>query len=82
MTALVAWITSSSIGKAVLKWTGIAALVAAGYWRIHASGKAAAEAERVVENLNAMKDRDALNDKVRKMDDAVLDAELARWVRD
>jgi hypothetical protein len=54
----------------------------AGYWRIYASGKSAAEAERVAEDLNALRDKERLNDKIRKMDSSDLDGELSRWVRD
>lgn len=81
LTAAFTWITSTTVGKAVIKWVGIAALVAAAYWRIYASGKAAAEAEKVADELNAMKDRSVLDDKVRKMPDPDLDRELSRWVR-
>ncbi|AMD60888.1 hypothetical protein AWN88_22485 [Agrobacterium tumefaciens] len=79
---MIAWFVTTTVGKALLKWTGIAAIVAAGYWRIYASGKAAAEAERVADELNARKDKDHLDDNVRKMDDTALDRELSRWVRD
>lgn len=82
LTAAITWFTSSSVGKAIAKWSGIAALVAAAYWRVYASGKAAAKAEKVADELNAMKDRDRIGDKVLKMDDSDLDRELSRWVRD
>lgn len=79
---MIAWLLGTTVGKTLLKWTGIAALLAAGYWRIYANGKAAATAERVADDLNAMKDKERLDDRVHKMDDADLDRELARWVRD
>lgn len=81
MTAILTWITSTTVGKAVLKWAGIAALVAAAYWRIYASGKSAAEAERVADELNASKERDRIDDKVRKMGDDDVRRELSSWVR-
>lgn len=81
MTAVVAWLTSTSIGKTLLKWTGIAAIVAAGYLRIYASGKAAAEADRVADELNALKEKERIHDRVQKMGSSELDRELARWVR-
>lgn len=81
LTSVVTWLTATSIGKAILKWTGIAAVLAAGYWRIYASGKAAAEAERVADELNARKERDRIDDKVRKMGDDDVRRELSRWVR-
>lgn len=76
------WLLSTTVGRTLLKWGGIAALRAAGYWRIYASGKSAAAAERIAEDLNALKDKERLDDKVRKMDNADLDRELSRWVRD
>ncbi|MQV12186.1 hypothetical protein GHL01_00305 [Sinorhizobium meliloti] len=79
---MITWFLASTVGKTVLKWSGIAALLATAYWRIYASGKAAAEAERVTDDLNAIKDKEHLNDKVRKMDSSGLDRELSRWVRD
>ncbi len=81
LTSAITWIVSK-IGSPFAKWTTVAAIVAAGYWRIYASGKAAAEAERVADDLNALKDKERLNDNVRKMDDSALDRELSRWVRD
>lgn len=79
---MIAWLLGTTVGRTLLKWTGIAALLAAGYWRIYANGKASASAERVSDELNAMKERDRIDDKVRKMDGGALDRELARWVRD
>jgi hypothetical protein len=70
------------LGRAMLKWVGIAALLAAGYWRLYTSAKADVEAKRVAEDLNALKDKEALNGKFRKVGDADLDRELARWVRE
>lgn len=81
LTPAITWIVSK-VGSPLAKWTTVAALVAAGYWRIYASGKAAAEAERVADDLNALKDKERINDSIRKMDDAALDRELSRWVRD
>jgi hypothetical protein len=81
MTTVVAWLTSTSIGNTLLKWTGIAAIVAAGYWRIYASGKAAAEADRVADELNALKEKERVHARVQKMGSSDLDRELARWVR-
>jgi len=79
---MMTWFLTTTIGKTLLKWIGVAALVAAAYWRVYASGKAAAEAERVADDLNALRDKERLNDNIRKMDDAALDRELSRWVRD
>ena len=79
---MIAWFATTTVGKTLLKCTGIAALMAVGYWRIYASGKAAAKAERVADELNARKAKDRLDDNVRKMDDTALDRELSRWVRD
>ncbi|WP_313194892.1 hypothetical protein [Shinella zoogloeoides] len=79
---MMTWFLTTTIGKTLLKWSAVAALVAAAYWRVYASGKAAAEAERVADDLNALRDKERLNDNIRKMDDAALDRELSRWVRD
>lgn len=81
LTSAITWIVAK-IGSPLAKWATVAAIVAAGYWRIYASGKAAAAAERVADELNARKYKDRLDDNVRKMDDATLDRELSRWVRD
>lgn len=81
MTAVFAWVISTFVGKAALKWCGIAALVAAAFWRIYASGKADANAERVADEFNARKERDRIDDKVLKMGDDDVRRELSRWVR-
>lgn len=81
LTSAITWIVGK-IGSPLVKWATVAAIVAAGYWRIYASGKAAAEADRVADELNARKYKDRLDDNIRKMDDAALDRELSRWVRD
>lgn len=81
LTSVFSWLTATSIGKAILRWTGIAALVAAGYWRIYASGKAAAQSEHVADELNALKERNRIDDKVLKMGDDDVRRELSRWVR-
>lgn len=81
LTTIITWIVGK-IGNPLAKWATVAAIVAAGYWRIYASGKATAEAERIADELNARKDKDHLDDNVRKMDDTALDRELSRWVRD
>ncbi len=82
MTAILGWFTATTVGKALLKWGTVAALLVAGYWRIYASAKADVEAKRIADDLNALRKKEDLNDKVRKMDSADLDRELARWVRD
>ncbi|MBB4102413.1 hypothetical protein [Allorhizobium borbori] len=82
MTALLAWFTATSIGKTLLKWSGIAALLVAGYWRLYASAKADVEAKHVAEDLQKLREKEDLNETVRKMDGASVDRELARWVRD
>lgn len=78
---MIAWFLATSVGKTLLKWSGIAAFVATAYWRIYASGKAAAEAERVADKLNALKEKERVHDRVQKMGGSDLDRELARWVR-
>lgn len=78
---MIAWFLTTTVVRTLLKWTGIAALLAAGYWRIYASSKASASAERVADELNAMKERDRIDDKVRKMGDDDVRRELSRWVR-
>lgn len=82
MTAVIAWLTSTSVGKAILKWGGITALLVAGYWRLYASAKADVEAKRVAEDLQKLREKETLNETVRKMDSSAVDRELARWVRD
>lgn len=82
MTAILTWFTATSVGKTILKWSGIAALLMAGYWRLYASAKADVEAKRVAEDLHKLREKEDLNDKVGKMDSAAVDRELARWVRD
>lgn len=81
MTAFLTWMTSTTFGHAVMKWAGIGALVAAGYWRIYASGKSAAEADRVADELNARNERVRIDYRVQKMGSSDLDRELSRWVR-
>lgn len=43
------------IWKTLAKWTVIAALLVAGYWRIYASGKSAEAAEQIAKKNNARK---------------------------
>jgi len=80
LVAVFTWFTSS-IGKTVAKWASFVAVAAAVYWKIYADGQAVERARRVALDINARKDRETIDDKVRKLDSNAVDAELSRWVR-
>jgi hypothetical protein len=80
LTAVSTWLTSG-IGKTVAKWVSFVGVAAAVYWKIYADGQAAERARQVALDINARKDRETIDDKVRKMDGTTVDAELSRWVR-
>jgi uncharacterized membrane protein YvbJ len=80
MLTVLTWFTTS-IGKTVAKWASIVAVAVAVYWKIYADGQAAARAAQLAKDAVAAKDREKIDDHVRKMDDTAVRDELARWVR-
>lgn len=81
MTALLAW-AFSSIGRKVLQWVGIAAVALGVIWKIYDSGKDAARTEQQKRDIEALRERNTINDTVSKTPDGDLRDELSRWVRD
>lgn len=80
LAAIFTWLTSS-IGKTAAKWASFVAIAAAFYWKIYANGQAAERAKRFAEKMDAVREREKINDGVSKMpDDRVFD-ELRQWVR-
>lgn len=82
---MITWLTSG-IWKALAKWTLVAALLVAGYWRIYASGKSAEAAEEIVRENAERRERENKREKV-DAEISTLDAdrvrdELRRWVRE
>ncbi len=80
LTAAITWL-SSSIGKAVAKWASFVAIAVAISWRIYAAGGAAERAKQVADRLDAVRDRERIQDEVSKLPDADVRDELSRWVR-
>lgn len=80
LTAVIAWLTSS-IGKTVAKWASFIGIAVAVYWKIYADGQAAERAKQVAEKMDAVRERERIQDDVQKLPaDAVRD-ELRGWVR-
>lgn len=77
---MLTWLTSS-IGKIVVKWTTFVAIAIAVYWKIYADGQAAEKAKQVAQKMDAVREREKINDAVSKIPDADVRDELARWVR-
>lgn len=76
----------ASVWKTLAKWTVIAALLVAGYWRIYASGKSAEAADEIVRENAKRRARENKREKV-DAEVSALDAdrvrdELRRWVRE
>jgi hypothetical protein len=77
---MLAWITSS-VGKLVAKWTAFVAIAAAVYWKVYTDGQAAERAKQVAEKMDAVREREKINDAVSKLPDADVRDELRKWVR-
>lgn len=77
---MLTWITSS-IGKTVAKWASFIGIAVAVYWKIYADGLAAERAKQVAERMDAVREREKINDAVSKMPDDRVRDELSRWVR-
>lgn len=77
---MLTWLTSS-IGKIVAKWTAFVAIGAAIYWKIYADGQAAERARQVAEKMDAVRERERIQDAVSKMPADAVRGELSRWVR-
>lgn len=77
---MLTWL-ASALGKTVAKWTAFVAISAAVYWKIYAAGGAAERAKQVAERMDAIREREKINDAVSKLPDADVRDELARWVR-
>ncbi|MEE9983289.1 hypothetical protein [Agrobacterium pusense] len=80
LTAAITWL-SSSIGKTVAKWTSFVAVAVAVYWKIYADGQASERARQVAERMDAVRERERIQDEVSKLPDADVRNELSRWVR-
>lgn len=77
---MLTWLTTS-IGQIVAKWTAFVAIAIAVYWKIYADGQAAERAKQVAEKLDAVREREKINDTVSKLSDDRVRDELRRWVR-
>lgn len=80
LTAAIAWLTSS-IGKLMAKWAAYAAIGVAIYWKIYADGRASERAKQVAEKMDAVRERERIQDAVAKMPDDRVRDELRGWVR-
>lgn len=78
---MLTWLTSS-IGKMVAKWTAFAAIAVGVYWKIYADGQAAERAKQVAQRMDAVRERERIQDEVSKLPDAGVRDELRQWVRD
>lgn len=78
---MLTWLTTS-IGKLVAKWTAFVAIAVAVYWKIYADGQAAERAKQVAEKMDAVRERERIQDAVSKLPDADVRDELRGWVRD
>jgi hypothetical protein len=73
---------TSSIGKLVAKWAAFIGIAAAVYWKIYADGQAAERAKQVADRMDAVRQREKINDQVSKLPDTDVRDELRQWVRD
>lgn len=78
---MLTWLTSS-IGKLLAKWTAFIGIAVAVYWKIYADGQASERARQVAEKMDAVKERERIQDAVAKMPADAVRGELSRWVRD
>lgn len=77
---MLTWLTST-IGKLVTKWTAFVAVGIAVYWKIYADGRATEQAKQVADRLDAVRERERIQDEVSKLPDDRVRDELSRWVR-
>lgn len=80
LTAAIAWLTSS-IGKTVAKWASFVGIAVAVYWKIYADGQASERAKQVAERMDAVRERERIQDAVSKLPDADVRNELRDWMR-
>ena len=78
---MLTWLTSS-IGKLVSKWAAFIGVALAVYWKIYADGQAAERAKQVADSLDAVREREKINDEVSQLPGDRVRDELSRWVRD
>ncbi|MFT4163424.1 hypothetical protein [Shinella sp.] len=77
---MLTWLTSS-IGKLVAKWTAFVAIAVAVYWKIYTYGQAAERAKQVAEKMDAIRERERIQDEVSKLPEDRVRDELSGWVR-
>jgi len=77
---MLTWLTSS-IGKLVAKWAAFIGIAVAVYWKICAAGQAAERAKQVADHLDAVREREKINDQVSQLPDDRVRDELREWVR-
>lgn len=80
MITLLSWLTSS-IGKTLMKWASFATVAVAVYWKIYADGQAAERAKQVAKQMDALRERERIQDGISQMPDADVRRELRDWVR-
>lgn len=73
---------TSSIGKLVAKWAAFCAIAVAAYWKIYADGQAAERAKQVAEKMDAVRERERIQDEVSKLPADRVRDELRGWMRD
>lgn len=79
--SVLAWFWTAT-GRAVAKWAGIAAVVLAVLWKARESGRDAERVKKQERDLEALRERNTIDDEVAKTPDGRIRDELARWVRD
>src|SRR5690606_12872577 len=69
MTAFLAW-AFSGVGRTVLKWAGLAAVMLGFLWKVYDAGKDSARTEQQERDLEALRERNIIDDKVASTPDA------------
>lgn len=81
MTAIFAWLATTRAGRWVLGASAAVALAAGVLLRAYGTGRDAEESRQARDSLDALRERNRIDDEVDALGDARRRNELARWVR-
>ncbi|GGE36437.1 hypothetical protein GCM10007276_12430 [Agaricicola taiwanensis] len=82
MTAIIAWLTGSTVGRYVASGLLIAAVVAVAVWRIFAAGKNAEAAKQIQQSLENLRTRVKTDDEISRLSPDQRRERLRGWVSD
>lgn len=81
MSAALAWLLGTRLGRWLAAAAGLALAVWAALWRARMQGREDVRKEAAEKQAQAIKDRKDIEESVDAMDDDTLAAHLSEWVR-